>query len=45
MNLRALQELLGHASLATTERYTHIVTKDLKELYKKINPMALLYDK
>lgn len=42
MNLRALQELLGHASLATTERYTHITTKDLKELYQNINPMAAL---
>jgi integrase/recombinase XerC len=42
MNLRALQELLGHASLATTERYTHITTKDLKELYQNMNPMNFL---
>jgi site-specific recombinase XerD len=42
MNLRALQELLGHASLATTEKYTHIATKDLKELYQRINPMEFL---
>lgn len=41
MDLRALQELLGHASLATTERYTHISAKDLKELYTTINPLAL----
>lgn len=42
MNLRALQELLGHASLSTTERYTHITTKDLKELYQTMNPMSFL---
>jgi len=42
MNLRALQELLGHASLSTTEKYTHIATKDLHELYKTINPMSFL---
>lgn len=42
MNLRALQELLGHASLSTTEKYTHITTKDLHELYRDINPMKFL---
>ncbi len=45
MNLRALQELLGHASLSTTEKYTHIATKDLKELYQRINPMEFLQEK
>lgn len=45
MNLRALQELLGHASLATTEKYTHIAPKDLHELYAKINPIQFLHDK
>ena len=42
MNLRALQELLGHSSLSTTERYTHITSKDLKELYHTMNPMEFL---
>jgi site-specific recombinase XerD len=42
MNLRALQELLGHASLGTTERYTHITPKDLHDLYKNMNPMDML---
>lgn len=42
MNLRALQELLGHSSLATTERYTHISAKDLKELYTNLNPLSLI---
>lgn len=41
MNLRALQELLGHSSLTTTEKYTHIATSDLKKLYQNINPLHL----
>ena len=42
MNLRALQELLGHSSLGTTERYTHISAKDLHDLYQNMNPMDML---
>lgn len=39
MNLRALQELLGHASLSTTEKYTHISTADLQKMYNTIHPI------
>jgi len=38
MDLRALQELLGHTSLASTEKYTHVTTKDLQEMYDTIHP-------
>ncbi|MGQ9744719.1 MAG: tyrosine recombinase XerC [Dissulfurimicrobium sp.] len=39
-DLRAIQEMLGHASLATTERYTHLDMARLTELYKKAHPRA-----
>lgn len=39
INLRALQELLGHASLGTTEKYTHISTVDLQKMYNTIHPI------
>lgn len=37
-NLREIQELLGHASLSTTQIYTDINFEDLKEVYKKAHP-------
>ncbi|PIR33318.1 MAG: recombinase XerC [Alphaproteobacteria bacterium CG11_big_fil_rev_8_21_14_0_20_44_7] len=37
-DLRSIQELLGHESLATTEKYTHIDTKRLTAGYKKTHP-------
>jgi len=31
MNIRAVQKVLGHKSLTTTQRYTHLTIDDLKE--------------
>jgi len=39
-DLRSIQDMLGHASLATTEKYTHLSIKKLIDVYNKAHPLS-----
>jgi integrase/recombinase XerD len=41
-SIRAVQELLGHANISTTQIYTQLANQDLKDVYEEVHPRAKL---
>lgn len=39
-NIKAVEEMMGHSSLATTEKYTRLLTDDLLSAYRKFHPLS-----
>ena len=39
-DLHAIQEMLGHADISSTQVYSHLVKKQLKDIYNKAHPRA-----
>jgi integrase/recombinase XerD len=39
-DIRAIQEMLGHADISSTQIYTKVVKKQLKDVYNKAHPRA-----